>query len=144
MHSPQYFRQVQPNLGMETACFDEGLSWLLFGRTEGVIKEGKGARMLHKELPGTVCVQWVTCGHQNCRCARGQLHGPYFYRFWRQHGRVRKTYVKRSEVESVRKQCAYRRQLRARLRNAVSDWRVLRDVVQEVEKDVLSSCADNG
>jgi hypothetical protein len=100
--------------------------------------------MLPKSLLGTVCRQWVRCGHQNCRCARGVLHGPYHYRIWREGGRLRKSYVKPSELEAVRKQCAYRRQLRAHLRNALSDWRVLRDIVQEIEKDVLSSCTDNG
>ena len=42
---------------------------------------------LPKTLPGAVCAQWVRCCRPNCRCARGHLHGPYFYRFWREGAR---------------------------------------------------------
>lgn len=48
---------------------------------------------LPKTLPGAVCEQWRTCGRKNCRCARGQPHGPYYYRFFRVNGRLRKEYV---------------------------------------------------
>ena len=46
------------------------------------------AKMLHKMLPGVVCPQWVRCGRPNCRCSKGQPHGPYFYRFWREGGKL--------------------------------------------------------
>ena len=89
----------------------------------------KGERMLPNMLPGTVCQQWVRCGRPGCRCARGRLHGPYFYRFWRDGGRLRKQYVRRSDVERVRGQCqARRRELRE-----LADWReVWRQVMAQV------------
>jgi Family of unknown function (DUF6788) len=34
------------------------------------------------KLPGTVIRQYATCRRPDCRCARGELHGPSFYRFW--------------------------------------------------------------
>lgn len=56
-------------------------------------------------LPGTVQLQRVNCGKPNCRCATGKLHAAY-YRFWRERGRLRKAYVRRSDVEQVRAACA--------------------------------------
>lgn len=60
---------------------------------------------------GAICPQMVKCGKPNCKCARGELHGPYFYRFMRdQYGRLRKQYVRRSEVTAWRELCERRRE----------------------------------
>ena len=60
---------------------------------------------------GAICPQMVKCGKPNCKCARGELHGPYFYRFTRdQYGRLHKQYVRRSEVEAWRQLCERRRE----------------------------------
>jgi len=64
---------------------------------------------LSKTLPGTVCSQMVRCGKVNCKCQRGSLHGPYFYRFWWEDGRLRKQYVPRSQVKTVTELCDRRR-----------------------------------
>jgi hypothetical protein len=74
---------------------------------------------LPKMLPGTVCQQWVRCGRPNCRCARGELHGPYAYYFVRMNGRLRKRYVRPAEVDGVRAACeAHQRQ-----RRELAAWR---------------------
>ena len=68
-----------------------------------VLRENKKCvRMLPKTLAGIVCQQWVRCGRTRCRCGRGELHGPYHYRFWREGGRLRKAYVRPAELEQVR------------------------------------------
>ena len=70
--------------------------------------------LLPKILPGTVCAQWVRCGKPGCKCARGELHGPYYYRFWREDGRLRKAYVPRDKLDATRAACeAHRRQKQA-------------------------------
>ncbi len=70
----------------------------------------ESSKPLPKMLPGTICAQWKKCGKSNCRCARGELHGPYYYRFWWEGGRQRKSFIRGSEVEQVREACqAYRR-----------------------------------
>lgn len=63
------------------------------------------------KLPGTVIPQYVRCGKPNCRCARGDLHGPYWYRFWREDPYVlHKEYVREADLEQVRAACeAYAR-----------------------------------
>ncbi|MEO0556678.1 MAG: DUF6788 family protein [Bacteroidota bacterium] len=65
---------------------------------------------------GVVRPQWVRCGKANCRCASGQredLHGPYYYRFFRENGRLRKMYVPKAQLEAIQEGCA-RRQLEER------------------------------
>lgn len=58
-------------------------------------------------LPGTVLPQYVRCGKPNCKCACGELHGPYWYRFWHEYGhKLRKQYVRKADLEAVRTACA--------------------------------------
>jgi hypothetical protein len=92
------------------------------------------ANSLPKMLPGAVCPQWVRCGRPTCRCARGNLHGPYYYRFWREDGRLRKAYVKPAELERVRAQCRTRRLFRLNLQIDGDRWRQLVERVREVER----------
>ena len=49
-------------------------------------------------LKGSLHLEMKGCGRPNCRCARGYLHGPFFYRRFRQDGRQRKQYVPREKV----------------------------------------------
>ncbi|WP_346293319.1 DUF6788 family protein [Sphaerothrix gracilis] len=37
-------------------------------------------------------LQGVKCGKANCKCAAGDLHGPYWYEFWREGDKVKKRY----------------------------------------------------
>ena len=75
--------------------------------------------MLPKEipdkLPGTVQRQYVRCGKPNCKCARGELHGPLYYRYWRdEDGRQHREYVRKADLEATRAACAaWRAQQRA-------------------------------
>jgi hypothetical protein len=89
---------------------------------------------LPKMLVGVVCQQWVRCGRENCRCARdGPLHGPYAYRFWRQNGRLRKSYIPQRDVGRVKSECEARRQLLRKLAGAWQIWREMVSAVREVE-----------
>jgi hypothetical protein len=68
----------------------------------------KQTNPLPKTAPGTVCAQMVRCGKQNCKCARGELHGPYYYHFVRIKGVLVKRYVKAKDVAQVRAACQER------------------------------------
>ena len=92
------------------------------------------AEPLPKMLPGAVLPQWVHCGKLACRCARGRPHGPYFYRFWREGGRLRKEYVRPEDLERVRAQCGARLEVRRQLRAGWAVWREIRDNLREVEQ----------
>lgn len=92
-------------------------------------------------LPGAVCEQWKRCGKSNCRCASGNkedLHGPYYYRFWREEGRLRKAYVPGEQLEEVRAACArYREERQSRRRVLISfrsDAQSYDDLLRQVEQ----------
>ena len=56
------------------------------------------------ELRGSLIAERKRCGKPNCRCARGELHGPYYYRRWRdESGRQRKEYVPRERSAQMRR-----------------------------------------
>ena len=95
--------------------------------------ENKNAETLPKTLPGAVCAQWRKCGKAGCHCARGELHGPYFARFWRQGGRLRKAYVRKAEVEDVRRRCFARRQARAEWLAAIQQIREMASFLKDME-----------
>ena len=69
---------------------------------------------------GTICAQYVRCGRKNCRCARGALHGPYYYRFTREGGQLRKQYIRKAEVEAAQESLATEKRLR-QLRRSVAE-----------------------
>ncbi len=54
-----------------------------------------GAEVLQESKVGvmTYRLQRVKCGKPNCRCAKGEGHGPYWYAYWWQHGRTRSKYL---------------------------------------------------
>lgn len=64
------------------------------------------------KTPGAVCRQWKRCGKPGCRCARGDLHGPYYCYFVRIGGRLRKRYLRAAEAAPLSAACAASRQQR--------------------------------
>ena len=81
--------------------------------------------------------QFVACGSPGCCCARGALHGPYCYLFWREQGRLRKRYVKPSEAPAVQAAgaaaVAQRRQQQQAVRQWRQTWRALAAELQRIE-----------
>jgi uncharacterized coiled-coil DUF342 family protein len=43
------------------------------------IKALKAERAQLQPLPGSIRRRMIKCGKKNCRCRKGQLHGPYCY-----------------------------------------------------------------
>jgi uncharacterized protein DUF6788 len=75
--------------------------------SRGLPRSKKVDKSLHKILTTpanrfAVCAQYVKCGKPNCKCALGQLHGPYFAAFWKEGGRIRKRYIRLADVEQMR------------------------------------------
>ena len=62
-------------------------------------------------LPGCLSAAYQRCGKRSCRCARGERHGPYWSRYWREAGRRRRAYVRPSDL--------------ARVRAGIDEWRRL-------------------
>jgi hypothetical protein len=65
----------------------------LHGLLEAV--EHKGIHEVMKYSAGhkTYRSEMVRCGKKICRCAKGNLHGPYWYAYWSENGKTRSQYV---------------------------------------------------
>lgn len=64
----------------------------------------KVAKPSPKTLTGSLQAEYVRCGKQACRCARGDLHGPYWRRYFWQNGRRCRQYVRlasRAEIAAA-------------------------------------------
>jgi hypothetical protein len=53
-------------------------------------------------IAGSLQTQHRRCGKEGCRCARGELHGPYLYLSLRAGGRTRMLYVPAGLAGEVR------------------------------------------
>lgn len=55
----------------------------------------KRGEVLERRQGGTwtYCLQPISCGKANCRCASGKLHGPYWYAYRSVAGRTISRYV---------------------------------------------------
>jgi hypothetical protein len=103
---------------------------------EASAMENENANSLPKSIPGAVIPQMVRCGKPSCKCARGELHGPYFYRFWRTGRRLRKIYVRKSEAAAIKAACDNYRNERLQTRQMILDnkqqWRDLKALLKEL------------
>ena len=45
--------------------------------------------------------QYKRCGRDNCRCAKGFKHGPFFYHVWYVQGIRYKSYVKKADFDRI-------------------------------------------
>jgi hypothetical protein len=67
-------------------------------------------------IAGSVVEQGRRCGKEGCRCAAGELHGPYTYVVLpRMGGRTRTVYVPAGTADAVRRGAAASAQVRAAL-----------------------------
>ena len=83
--------------------------------------------------PGTLRAEFRRCGKPSCRCARGELHGPYWRRSWRELGRRRRRYVKPADVERVQAGLAAWRRLHPPARSTRELLRELRRLLRTIE-----------
>lgn len=59
----------------------------------------------------TYRLERIRCGKEKCKCARGQLHGPYWYSYTRIKDKIKSQYIgkrppnskDKSDVQSMRK-----------------------------------------
>lgn len=102
---------------------------------------GRGAA----ELPGVVLPQLVRCGKPTCRCAsreHSDLHGPYYYRFWWDRGRLCKTYVPRADLASVSAACARRQERERRGREGIAEIHALLQQFKATMRDLETHMAE--
>ncbi len=93
----------------------------------------KTQKMLPKILRGSVHKQFKKCGKSNCKCVSGELHGAYYYHFVREDGKLKKRYLKATEVEPTRIACIKRQEAKKALRaNLKIGWQQFREIRAEI------------
>jgi len=99
-------------------------------------RETLSDRTLHKM--GAVLAGFVRCGKPNCRCARGQLHGPYWSRYWRDAaGRLHRSYIRKAEAAAaVKDQQRFREADQVFRAFKRDNWREFRRMREEIRKMV--------
>lgn len=77
---------------------------------------GRAFRNAETTLLGSLVIQGRRCGREGCRCAEGELHGPYLYITLRQpRGRGSLLYVPAELAAQVRERVALTAQMQAAL-----------------------------
>jgi hypothetical protein len=102
----------------------------------------KSLKPLPKMASAALCAQMVRCGKRNCKCSRGDLHGPYYYLFTRIAGVLTKRYVKAEDVLVFRRAYNVRRANERRTRATAQlnkkNWQTFRETLREAETLVRS------
>jgi hypothetical protein len=92
-------------------------------------------------VPGHIEVKYVRCGKARCRCAAGELHGPYYRRAYWTGGQRQRLYVQRGTLDAtraaVRAWRAEREKLRAD-RSAVRAFHALLRAYRALSDDTIA------
>lgn len=58
-------------------------------------RKGREVLQVHRIDHRLYQLEQVRCGKPNCKCAggNGELHGPYWYAYWREEGKLKSRYV---------------------------------------------------
>lgn len=69
-------------------------AWI-HGLLEGAGRAGDGrvATGVKRHGHKTYRRELVRCGKKDCRCAKGELHGPYWYAYWSEGGKTKSQYI---------------------------------------------------
>ncbi len=55
-------------------------------------------------VSGTIYSTYKKCGNKRCRCAKGELHGPFNYISKRVDGKTILTFVRRADEDKIKKE----------------------------------------
>ena len=65
-------------------------------------------------IAGSIYRAYKKCGNKNCRCAKGKLHGPFYYLSRKEDGATKLTFVRRADEDSIEEQAKnYRKYTKA-------------------------------
>lgn len=74
---------------------------------------------IEKDLKGTIVLKMIKCGKPLCKCAKGELHGPYPHLQTYVDGRIKTKYLNRKNYKEYRDQlekCNRVRELKREIR----------------------------
>jgi hypothetical protein len=72
-------------------------------------------------MGGTIEGRMIRCGKPNCKCAKGDLHGPYYVRRWREYGKRCSKYVKKGDVSATFQALSEHRRQQKQARMAIGE-----------------------
>jgi hypothetical protein len=75
-------------------------------------------------LNGHIQKRRIRCGKPNCKCAKGEPHTAY-YHVWDCDGQRYQKYVRKSEVETIRRKCEQYRQIQIKIRAGRIEYKQL-------------------
>jgi hypothetical protein len=82
---------------LELVKLDEVIHRLLDKHAVGEpeIRERPGREVVERNRVGNITYQLerVKCGKGNCKCASGELHGPYWYGYYSKDGKTVSVYI---------------------------------------------------
>jgi len=65
-------------------------------------------------VAGSIYSIYKKCGNKNCRCAKGELHGPFSYLSRKEDGLTKLTFVRRADEDKITQQAQnYRKYTKA-------------------------------
>ena len=65
-------------------------------------------------VAGSIYTVYKKCGNKNCRCSRGEPHGPFYYLSRKEGGKTKLTFVRRSDEDTIEERAYnYRRYIKA-------------------------------
>ena len=60
-----------------------------------ITKAGREVIEVRRTRQGSYQLEGVRCGKDRCKCTRGELHGPYWYVYYKVGGKTRARYIGR-------------------------------------------------
>ncbi len=85
-------------------------------------------------IEGSIYTVYKKCGNKNCRCARGELHGPFNYLSRRIDGKTKLTFVRRADQDDVEIKATNYRKYIARIAKLNKIDRRIYDEVVKIKK----------
>jgi len=78
-----------------------------------------------------ICQQFRKCGKPCCRCNAGALHGPYFFFFYREDGKLKKSYIRKADAAELWESYSQWRQIQ---KQRVGDRREFTELFRELRR----------
>lgn len=66
-------------------------------------KQARGSLKARQTPHKTYRLERVRCGSKNCKCAGGILHGPYWYAYWTEGGKLKSQYIGKKLPKGARR-----------------------------------------
>ena len=88
-------------------------------------------------LEGYLEAQMVRCGKANCKCSKGELHGPYYIRRWERRGKKCSKYVKKGELSSIKAGILARKRQREEMKSIIRSLNESSSLLRQYYKRIL-------